>query len=413
MDLGMPLMARDGYELNQEALLKPSIENGILPAVEGLYIHQKPSVTAVILSHPHLDHYGLMNWVHKDIPVHVSRESKTLIEIGNVFYTANQRQEKLLEHCKTFEHWKPFSLGPFTITSYLIDHSAFGASSLLIEADGKRVFYTGDLRGHGRKRKLFESLISHPIANLDCLLMEGTTLGGEHDIGYQSEADVEDAMCEVFSAQKDATFIMASGSNIDRTVSIYKAAKKCRKTLVLDLYQFYLLNQLKKYSPGLPPHPKDQIRVLYLNPHAAPIREKLGESIFYQYAPRKIGWAVINAHRQDMILRIPLSAMSRAANNMMREKPLNEAKFIYSMWPGYMLNNPSYQAFCDSHGIPLIEIHTSGHAYLQDLKRLVAKLKPKAILPIHTLAGDSFKSYFPNVVRIDDEESFSLDGIRY
>ena len=75
MDLGLPLMARDGYELDQDALLKPSIENGILPAAEGLYIHQKPSITAVILSHPHLDHYGLMNWVHEDIPIYISQES--------------------------------------------------------------------------------------------------------------------------------------------------------------------------------------------------------------------------------------------------------------------------------------------------------------------------------------------------
>lgn len=294
-----------------------------------------------------------------------------------------------------------------------MDHSAFGASSLLIEADGKKIFYTGDLRSHGRKQKLFETLISRPIPDLDCLLMEGTTLGGEHDTGCRSEADVEDAMRKVFSTQRDVTFIIAAGSNIDRTVSIYKAARKSRKTLVLDLYQLYLLNQLKRYSPGLPPHPEDRVRILYLNRHAAPIREKVGEWLLYQYAPRKIGWTEITAHRQDMVLRIPLSVMNRAASYMMKKVPLNEAKFIYSMWPGYMVNDPSCQAFCDSHGIPLVHIHTSGYAYLQDLKRLVEELKPRAILPIHTLAGDSFASCFPNVVRIDDEEPFSLDGIHY
>ena len=31
-------------------------------------------------------------------------------------------------------------------------------------------------------------------------------------------------------------------------------------------------------------------------------------------------------------------------------------------------------------------IHTSGHAYLKGLKRLVSALKPKAIIPIHTLS---------------------------
>jgi len=66
----MPLMARDGAELNQDAIKNPSIENGILPNVDGLYEGQSPSVTAVILSHPHMDHYGLMDWTHPDIPIY-------------------------------------------------------------------------------------------------------------------------------------------------------------------------------------------------------------------------------------------------------------------------------------------------------------------------------------------------------
>ncbi|MFC7483090.1 hypothetical protein ACFQX7_28080 [Luedemannella flava] len=35
------------------------------------------------------------------------------------------------------------TIGPFTITPYLVDHSAFDAYSLLVEADGRRLFYLG------------------------------------------------------------------------------------------------------------------------------------------------------------------------------------------------------------------------------------------------------------------------------
>ena len=45
---------------------------------------------------------------------------------------------------------KPFELRPFTITPFLVDHSAFDAYALLVEAGGRRLFYSGDLRGHGR-----------------------------------------------------------------------------------------------------------------------------------------------------------------------------------------------------------------------------------------------------------------------
>jgi ribonuclease J len=35
-------------------------------------------------------------------------------------------------------------------------HSAYDAYSLLIGADGQRLFYSADFRGHGRKAALFE-----------------------------------------------------------------------------------------------------------------------------------------------------------------------------------------------------------------------------------------------------------------
>ena len=72
---------------------------------------------------------------------------------------------------------KPFGIGPFRITPYLVDHSAFDAYALMVEADGKRVFYSGDFRAHGRKAALFERLVRSPPKDIDALLMEGTTLG--------------------------------------------------------------------------------------------------------------------------------------------------------------------------------------------------------------------------------------------
>uniref|UniRef100_UPI001C5CADBA hypothetical protein n=1 Tax=Escherichia fergusonii TaxID=564 RepID=UPI001C5CADBA len=62
------------------------------------------------------------------------------------------------------------------ITPYLADHSAFDAYSLLVEAHGKRAFYSGDIRAHGRKARLFENLVEHPPQAIDVLLLEGTTL---------------------------------------------------------------------------------------------------------------------------------------------------------------------------------------------------------------------------------------------
>ena len=56
-----------------------------------------------------------------------------------------------------------------------MDHSAYDAYALLVEADDRRLFYSGDLRAHGFKGSLFERLAQNPPRDIDVLFLEGTT----------------------------------------------------------------------------------------------------------------------------------------------------------------------------------------------------------------------------------------------
>jgi ribonuclease J len=53
-------------------------------------------------------------------------------------------------------------------------------------------------------------------------------------------------------------------------------------------------------------------------------------------------------------------------------------------------------------GIPFTSVHTSGHASVADLGRLITALSPSQVVPIHTDAADSFVELFPNVQAHDD-----------
>lgn len=70
---------------------------------------------------------------------------------------------------------EPFYIKEVKITPYTVDHSAYGAFMFLIEADGKRILYTGDYRNHGYKGKLFKPMLKK-INKIDILLTEGTVL---------------------------------------------------------------------------------------------------------------------------------------------------------------------------------------------------------------------------------------------
>jgi len=65
---------------------------------------------------------------------------------------------------------------------------------------------------------------------------------------------------------------------------------------------------------------------------------------------------------------------------------LGHGAVIWSMWDGY-LAEPSgarLTAQLASVGIPLIHHHTSGHASPADLRRLVERINPRMLVPIHT-----------------------------
>jgi ribonuclease J len=134
-----------------------------------------------------------------------------------------------------FKAWQPFTIGAFTITPYLVDYSAVDAYAFLIEAEGKRLFYSGDLRSHGRKGKLFENLVTHPIHDIDVLFLEGTMLHRSNDL-FPDETAVENTIFQTIREQKNISFLLSSSQNIDRIVSAYRACKRAHKLLVIDIY---------------------------------------------------------------------------------------------------------------------------------------------------------------------------------
>ena len=53
-------------------------------------------------------------------------------------------------------------------------------------------------------------------------------------------------------------------------------------------------------------------------------------------------------------------------------------------------------------------LHTSGHAKLEDMKKLVDAMAPEMVVLIHSFHPDKFKDYFPNVRLVDDGEVMNL-----
>ena len=72
------------------------------------------------------------------------------------------------------------------------------------------------------------------------------------------------------------------------------------------------------------------------------------------------------------------------------------------------LEMDSMRASLKDKGVRYEYLHTSGHAKLEDMKKLVDAMAPEMVVLIHSFHPDKFKDYFSNVRLLDDGEVVNL-----
>lgn len=343
-----------------------------LPPVPGLLEHD-PDLLGVVLSHPHLDHYGLLPLVRSDLPVWLGEDAKRLLEVAAPFTPASALPQTI----SGYGPGQAFDVGPFRITPYLMDHSAYDAHALLVEAGGRRLFYSGDFRGHGRKARLFEQFLSDPPRDIDLLLMEGTTLGRDEEV--TTESDVEDQTLAIMKQTSGIVLACFSAQNIDRFVSFFRASLRAGRTFVVDAYLANLINALGLQSL---PDPADSkgVRVFLPSSQKCRIIDTRRFDLIDHYRASRIYKDEITANpgRFAMLFR---ASMARDLATV----DLRRGSLIYSLWPGYLdRDRVNLRQWTQEHGLTFHLLHSSGHAHPDDLRRMATALQPRRLMPIHS-----------------------------
>lgn len=360
----------------------------------------------VFISHPHQDHFGMIENLPLGKTVHVGETARQFVETTRIFLGKPPLTN-------TFSHLNNrtcVEITPgFRVIPYLMDHSCIDAFGFLVEAEGKRIYYSGDFRAHGKRRQAFDWFLNDPPRDIDLLLMEGTMMGRDN-IVHANEDAVENGMVDVLSTHKGmACFLICSGQHIDRLCAAYRACIRADRIFVIDIYTAYILRIVSQRFPSVPDiSTARNIKVLTKGVTARAHYARVAENRNFFGSFVSELFHKQNVVDTDTILRDQGRYFLKISNFSDLLDELHQCCVIYSMWSGY-LQEPKYQAIKDHPNVSFHEIHTSGHAVREDLKHMATAVNAKQLVPIHTEHGDAYRDFFGDSVHVlQDGETLEI-----
>ena len=361
-------------------------ENVSIPKIDGLFFGE-PAYDAVITSHYHSDHIGLLDYVLPEIPIYMGRKAFEVLQAANL-YTNKKIKFAHLEYSSDAD----LTIGDLTITPYRCDHSAFDSYMFLISDGQKKILYSGDFRSNGWAN--FNELLEK-IPQADILIIEGTMLSRDTYTNNITEQQLEDIAVKALNEYKGPAFLLASSMNVDRIKTAYNIAQRTNRIFLEDLYTAGILSSVGK---DVPAPGTNGVRVFMIGGRDT-------HEALMKYDECKIGQRAIAKADFLMCIRPSMIKTLKKINEL---RSFENGVIFYSMWKGYQEREymKDFLEYMRSTGVKIHTLHTSGHADIETIDRLVEKAAPKMIIPVHTENPKWFEKY--GIPLLINEKSFCI-----
>ena len=401
IDLGADLPGTKNPALSDDELIKRVF------AGEGDTIH----TDAVLFTHYHGDHVGLRGKAPEGIPMYIGGTAKEIME--TIAMRVDLLNKKLCKNApsqmetinRMEPYWKLGSSRDFSgikVTPPVCDHSAIDSYMFVIELNGKKILYTGDFRDHGIPgQDTFESMIKRYVGKIDVLVTEGTMISRLEETGnnpIKSEDDLGKRASEIFAEHKE-NVVLVSSTNLDSVMEFYHATP-ADKVFLCDAYQAEVMNIAIKSRSRFFDKYRYKKCIYVLCPDNNSFYMKNLEGVRNPVTKRRC----FEMANEDIYLDKGFVMLARPNNNPNmavgrfeeRMKKMKDPFITYSMWTGYLEDGKAP----DANIVRFLEgkndkahmeiLHTSGHAYVETIAKLMELTNPDKIIPMHTEGRDAF-----------------------
>jgi ribonuclease J len=216
-----------------------------------------------------------------------------------------------------------------------------------------------------------------------------------------TEDELEGEFVELFKRTKGRVFVAWSAQNIDRTVTLYRAAKRTGRTLVIDLYTADVLDRISA-GTRVPRAGFPNLKVVVTRRLRGYYRKIGRDDFVVRMVPHGLtARQLVQGQHVVMLRRALITDYQRAG-----VVPIADDAFNFSMWSGY-LSEPDVAEvleWCRKGGAEIAYIHTSGHASPADLRAFAAAIRPKVTVPVHGVKWDEEAYGFGTIHRLADAE---------
>lgn len=358
------------------------LENRLVPYLDHMYdpllegaplsdVGNRFKDTAVFLSHCHLDHTRMINWLDPQVDMYALKETKILLESLNAkndfLLPRSGEHDSYTRDIIGLDNLQTVTVGKISVQVMRVDHDAYGACGMIITTPDFKLTYTGDLRLHGFD---VEDTLAFCEANkhTDALIIEGVSVSFEDRAPIAdpvlSEQDLLNRIVKVINdnPDKQLTFSCYPG-NVKRIANIVSQSPR---KVVLEASFANVLKQCLDIDCAY----------YELTPNNYSLDESLRMNIEDLFADSsEYFWQVVQDHNKLKGGGVYIHSDAT---------PLGEFD------PAYL---PFIQVLEDT-GVEFKRIACSGHAFPEDLNKIIDLIQPKLLIPIHTLKPELLENKY-------------------